>query len=228
MSFPFRTVMFVSLAVNLLIAGAAIGGSAAGLRLERAPVRNAVVERMPGPRAFMLALPPEAREKMRAELTQAVPETRQAREAARQSRVDVYNAVRQEPYDAERVRAAFAHMRQADAQVLAIFHDHAARAFAELTPDQRAQALDALRHAQPQAQQTQTQQQGLDGQGGGAPDAPLSAGQGSGANTGANNGPNNGPDAPWRQRMRERRQQRLLERQQQNGQTGAATATTTP
>lgn len=158
MSFPFRTIMFVSLAANLLIAGAVIGGSAAGLRLERAPTRNAVVERMPGPRAFMQALAPDAREKMRAELTQAVPETRQAREAARQARIDVYNAVRQEPYDPERVRAAFAHMREADAAVLAIFHDHVARAFAQLTPDQRSAALDALRNAQPAQQQRRLQQ----------------------------------------------------------------------
>jgi uncharacterized membrane protein len=158
MSFPFRTLMFVSLAANLLIAGAVIGGSAAGLRLERAPTRNAVVERLPGPRAFMQALAPDAREKMRAELTQAVPETRQAREAARQARIDVYNAVRQEPYDPERVRAAFAHMREADAAVLAIFHDHVARAFAQLTPDQRSAALDALRNAQPAQQQRRLQQ----------------------------------------------------------------------
>ena len=210
MSFPFRTIMFASLAANLLIVGAVVGGSAAGLRVVRAPEHNAVIERMPGPRAFMLALPPEAREKLRTELTAAVPETREARATARQARVDVYAAARQEPYDPDRVRAAFAHMRESDQAVLAIFHDHVARAFAQLTPDQRRTALDALRNAQPAPAQPQQQQQpaqpGLQ---------PLD--QSSTSSDAAH---------PFRERMRERRAERLQQMQQMNSST--ATATTSP
>ncbi len=149
MSFPLRTLLFISLAANLLIIGAVVGAKFAGVRLERGPPPANVVERLPGPRAFMEALPPETRAKLRDDFIESAQQTRELRQAARQARIDAFQAARTEPYDAERVRQAFARMREADQAVAAGFQDRVAQSFATLTPEERARALDALRDAQP-------------------------------------------------------------------------------
>ncbi|HYD89204.1 MAG TPA: periplasmic heavy metal sensor [Vitreimonas sp.] len=144
--FPWRTLLFLSVAANLLVIGAVAGGLAAGVRLERqAP--GAVVDRMPGPRAFVAALPEDARAKVRAELAESWDDSRAARRAAMQARRDAFAAAAEEPYDVERVRAAFARLRAADQQAVGVFHDNMARAFGELSPEQRRHALAALRRA---------------------------------------------------------------------------------
>jgi uncharacterized membrane protein len=148
--FPWRTLLFLSLAFNLLVIGAAVGAFGAGVRVQRETSR-AVVERMPGPRAFMAALPPATREKMRRELERSWEETREARGAALQARRDAFMAAEQEPYDAERVRAAFAQLRSADQAAIAVFHNNIAEAFGALAPEERREALAALRRASPAA-----------------------------------------------------------------------------
>lgn len=149
--FPWRTVLFVSLALNLLVVGAALGAWGAGVRLEREASRSAVVDRMPGPRAFLRALPPETREVMRRELGESWGESQEARQAALQARRDAFAAAAAEPYDEARVRAAFARLRAADQSAIGVFHDNVAQAFARLTPEQRREALAALREAAPAA-----------------------------------------------------------------------------
>jgi uncharacterized membrane protein len=149
--FPWRTVLFISLALNLLLVGAAAGAWGAGVRLEREASRGAVVERMPGPRAFLRALPPETRAIMRAELADSWGASREARQAAIQARRDAFAAAATEPYDQARVRAAFQRLRAADQAAIAVFHDNVAEAFGTLTPEQRRVALEALRHAAPAA-----------------------------------------------------------------------------
>jgi uncharacterized membrane protein len=147
--FPWRTVLFISLALNLLLVGAAAGAWGAGVRLEREGNRGAVVERMPGPRAFLRALPPETRAIMRRELGDSWGESREARQAAIQARRDAFAAASTEPYDEARVRAAFERLRAADQAAIAVFHDNVVEAFGTLTPQQRREALDALRRATP-------------------------------------------------------------------------------
>ena len=148
MSFPTRTVLFISLAFNLLVIGAAVGAHFAGVRIERA-APGAPVQRMPGPRAFMAALPPETRAKIQADFVAGLAATRPLRQTARQAHLDAFEAARTEPYDVERVRAAFSRMRVADAAVAASFQDQIARSFANLSADERHAALDALRDAPP-------------------------------------------------------------------------------
>jgi uncharacterized membrane protein len=135
--FPWRTLLFLSVALNLLVIGAVAGAWSAGVRLQR-EVGDAVVTRMPGPRAFLAALPPE---------------TRQLRQAAQQARRDAFEAAATEPYDAERVRAAFARLREADQRAIGVFHDNVIEALARLTPEQRREAMDALRRAAPARRQ---------------------------------------------------------------------------
>lgn len=147
-TFPWRTLLFVSVALNLLAVGVIVGGAAAGVRIEReAP--EAVVARMPGTRAFMAALPPETRAKVRAELADSWTQSREMRRAAAQARREAFDAAGTEPYDAARVRAAFARLRAADQEAIGVFHDNVVDAFATLTPQERREALDALRRATP-------------------------------------------------------------------------------
>lgn len=147
--FPWRTLLFISLAFNLLIVGAVAGAWGAGVRVQRQASDAAVVERLPGPRGFLRALPEETRATMRQELAESWGQSRELRQAALQARRDAFAAVAQEPYDAARVRAAFHRLRAADQAAVGVFHDNVADAFAELTPQQRREALAALRNAAP-------------------------------------------------------------------------------
>lgn len=150
--FPWRSLLFVSAAVNLLVLGAVVGALGAGVRIQReAP--EALVERIPGPRAFLTALPPETRAKVRQDLARSWVDSRTVRQAALQARRDAFAAAAVEPYDAARVRAAFARLRTADQAALGVFHDNIADAFAELSLEERRAALEALRRAPPARRQ---------------------------------------------------------------------------
>lgn len=150
--FPWRTLLFCSVAVNLLIIGAVAGALGAGVRLQReAP--GAVVDRMPGPRAFLRALPEEAREKMREELAGSWEQSRELRQAAIEARRDAFRAAYEEPYDVARVQAAFAELRAADQAAVAVFHDNVAEAFGAMSVEERREALEALRRAAPASRQ---------------------------------------------------------------------------
>lgn len=151
--FPVRALLFVSLALNILVMGAFGGAYVAGARLQR-PMDQALVQRLPGPRAFMAALPSEARAEMRQRLRQSWRETRVQREEARAARVAAFEAAAAEPFDSVAVRAAFARLRAADQAAIGAFHDVVVDAFAEMSPEERATALEALRSAPPARRQT--------------------------------------------------------------------------
>jgi len=151
-SFPWRTLLFLSVALNLLVIGAIAGAWGAGVRLQR-EAGDAVVARMPGPRGFLRALPPETRAIMRRELADSWTASRDLRRAAVEARRQAFIAASTEPYDAERVRTAFAQLREADQRAIGVFHDNVIDAFARLTPQQRREALDALRTAAPARRQ---------------------------------------------------------------------------
>ncbi|MEQ1489445.1 MAG: periplasmic heavy metal sensor [Terricaulis sp.] len=149
--FPWRTLLFVSVALNLLVVGAVAGGWSAGVRLEREGDDRAVVSRLPGPGAFLGALPPELRDSMREQLATTWTESREVRQAAVQARRDAFAAAEQEPYDAARVRAAFERLRAADQAAIGVFQNNVIDGLAAMTPEQRREALQALRRAAPAA-----------------------------------------------------------------------------
>ncbi|MBU6372805.1 MAG: periplasmic heavy metal sensor [Alphaproteobacteria bacterium] len=143
-----RTVAFVSLAANLLVAGIAIGGYAAGARLQ-APGEAAQARAGGGGserplRAFVAAMPPEQRAQTRREMARTFSESRDLRAAAREARLAVARAAGAEPYDAAAVKAALARMRAADGEVAARFHESLADRLATLSPEQRRTVLRAL------------------------------------------------------------------------------------
>ncbi|MCX7359785.1 MAG: periplasmic heavy metal sensor [Alphaproteobacteria bacterium] len=147
--FPWRTLLFASVALNLLVIGGVAGAWSAGVRLEREGDDRATVSRLPGPGAFLGALPPELRDSMREELTATWSGSREVRQAAVQARRDAFEAAAQEPYDAVRVRAAFERLRAADQAAIGVFQNSVIDGLAELTPEQRRETLQALRSAAP-------------------------------------------------------------------------------
>jgi len=146
-TFPWRTLLFVSVAINLLIAGTAIGAYTSGVRLERASSPTAT--RLPGPRAMMASLPQDTRAKVRDQVARTWAETRSLRQNAAQARRDAFDAAATEPFDAARVRGAFARVRSSDDAALAEFHNNMIEAFAHMAPEERRRAINALRGAGP-------------------------------------------------------------------------------
>lgn len=152
--FPWRTALFVSLGVNLLLVGGAVGAYTAGARFQRPAPPPAAVEVAPaapvaGQRMLLAAMPPEVRTRLREEMVQGAAETRALRENALQARRNAYAAAAHEPYDSAQVKAAFARMREADEAVVGVFHNRVADAFATMTPQERQSALETLRTASP-------------------------------------------------------------------------------
>lgn len=147
--FPWRSLLFVSVALNLLVVGAIVGAWSAGVRVQRAGDDRAIVTRLPGPQAFIRELPPETREAMREQLATSWGDSRELRQTAMQARRDAFDAAAQEPYDAARVRAAFARLRAADQAAIGVFQDNVINELGELSPQQRREALQALRRAAP-------------------------------------------------------------------------------
>lgn len=195
-SFPWRTLLFVSIALNLLVLGAVGGAFVSGARLQREEAPEAVVTRLPGVRAFVAAVPPEARPHLRAQLAESWRESRDLRRAALQARRAAFDAAGAEPYDIERARAAFAAMRAADQAVVGIFHEDMAQFLAGLTPEQRRDVLERLRRAPPAAREGLAP--AADGQEGEAGDQTFTPEQ----------------RQNFRERMRERREERRRQREQ--------------
>lgn len=194
--FPWRTLLFVSVALNLLAVGAVAGAYGAGVRIEReAP--QAAVARMPGARAFLAALPQETRAKMRAELADSWQESREARRTANDARRTAFEAAGAEPYNVERVRAAFAQLRAADQAAIGVFHDDIVEAFGRLSVEERREALEALRTSAPASRRSV------------APDDSLNEGAAPAADPALRERREN-----FREKMRERRQERRERRQQ--------------
>ncbi|MBL8545652.1 MAG: periplasmic heavy metal sensor [Hyphomonadaceae bacterium] len=161
--FPWRTLLFVSVAVNLLVVGAIAGAWSAGVRVAREADERAVVTRLPGAGAFLRSLPPEVRDTMRDDLAATWAESRGVRQAAAEARRDAFQAAEQEPYDAARVRAAFERLRAADQAAIGVFQNNVIDGLAELSPEQRREALQALRRAAPAARRERLGAAGEDG-----------------------------------------------------------------
>jgi uncharacterized membrane protein len=139
--FPLRTLLFVSVAINLVVIGAAIGVAVSGARLHRGVAPPGVG---PGPRAFMGALPPEKVEEIRQRLTAAWQANAPERDAARAARLEVFRLVSQDKFDEPGVRAAMAQVRAADARLTEKNQDALIVVLKDLDPRQRVVALGAI------------------------------------------------------------------------------------
>ncbi len=152
-SFPWRTLLFLSLAFNLLLIGGAVGAYTAGVRVQREAPAVVGAAIPAGPGAFMLALPPDVRAEVRAALEDTWAETRAEREAARDARQAVLDAARAEPFDAAAMNVALGAMRAADAVVAQRYHEAVTETFGALTPEARRAATEALAQPRPRLRQ---------------------------------------------------------------------------
>lgn len=135
-SFPWRIALFVSLALNVLLIGAIVGW-----RLERLSAREA---EPPARGAFMASLTPQERAELRRTLRAAFFETREERHAARRERAALMELATAETYDAAAVREALRRTRAAEMTLLSRIDDAVVAALAELPPEQRRAAVEAI------------------------------------------------------------------------------------
>ena len=142
-TFPTRTLLLISLAVNLLLVGAAVGVVVSGARLHRGAPGGAWT----GPRAFLGALPNEHASKIRVQLEAAWGDSKGEREAARAARTDLMNVINQDKFDEAAVRTALAKMRQADDALAAKNQDTVIGVLKDLPPRERIAALGAILRA---------------------------------------------------------------------------------
>jgi uncharacterized membrane protein len=144
--FPWKTLLFVSAALNVLIVGAVIGVGVSGARLQR-PVPPSEADMTVGTKAFMGALPPEKAPEIRQKLTKAWTENGTERTAARDARQDLFALVSKDEFDEPAIRAALAKVRAADEALTAKNQDAVIDVLKDLQPRQRAAALRAILRA---------------------------------------------------------------------------------
>lgn len=139
-----RTAFLVSVAINLIVLGAAAGYWVNG----GFDVREVVVAEAPSvaaPAAVLRELPPASRQEVRRALAQGWRDTQAERAAMRAARAETARLMAAEPYDAAAVQAALATQRAASERVAARLHARLAESVADLTPAQRNRLLAALR-----------------------------------------------------------------------------------
>jgi uncharacterized membrane protein len=132
-----RILLIVSLALNLFLVGAIVGGLVVGqrLRAQRPPPM--------GPALWAAArdLPKEQRAAYREILR---GETRRQLRAAREARAEAWSGLTEEPLDADAVRRRLAVARALDSQARGALEDRIV-AFAEtLSPEDRARFAEGL------------------------------------------------------------------------------------
>ncbi len=146
--------LLVSLAINLLVAGFALGAwlngapatPAAQTALTTAQEGDglAATASMQPWRMFRL-LPPETRRRVGRQMVGRAAEPRRLMAEARIARQASVEALTAEPFDQERLSAAFARSRAADQAFLESVHAVVDDMIALLTPDERAQLAVAIR-----------------------------------------------------------------------------------
>ncbi len=139
MNVPWRAITVVSLAVNLLIAGAAVGFFMSGFPRGGPDFRDRGLRN----------LPEQQRHELARALTGAWESSRDLRRAARDAREGARAVVTKDPYDEAAARKALGDMRAADSAVLSHYQDALAANLGALSAEQRALAFRAASRAGP-------------------------------------------------------------------------------
>ena len=124
-----RILLVASLVVNLLLIGFLVGHTVHPPWHERGGPLT--IERVTG------ALPPEVRDAVRASLRERRPQIAERMAAVRQARADVRSAIEAEPFDATRLQAAFATLRDRSQAVQEDVAAAVVEAISKLPPDTR-------------------------------------------------------------------------------------------
>lgn len=130
-------VLFISLALNLFLAGAVAGGLVVGqkVRGERPPMGQRPVQ--PLWRAGD-SLPPDRAEAYRNALRQQSPDVREAMRSARSARMEAWRSIGQEPFDPAATKRRLADIRAQEANARGRIEDNMIAFAAGLSPADRA------------------------------------------------------------------------------------------
>ncbi|MFN3521915.1 MAG: periplasmic heavy metal sensor [Phenylobacterium sp.] len=137
-------VLFVSLALNLFVAGAVVGGLVAGGRTPHASPSQA--NPRPGPALWAAgeALPPDRRREFRRLLREQGPVTNQRLREVRQARREAWLMLGKEPFDPVAASRALDAARQAEIAARRDVEHRVVEFAARLPPDERARFAQSL------------------------------------------------------------------------------------
>ncbi|HYM31198.1 MAG TPA: periplasmic heavy metal sensor [Candidatus Cybelea sp.] len=124
-----RIGLIASLVVNLLLVGLIAGHMLRGPWFGREG--GLPIERVTGP------MPPDVRETVRATLRELRPHIRDKIKAVREAREQVHDAFVASPFDAEKLKAAFANLREKTLAVQQDVQAAIADAIAKMPPEKR-------------------------------------------------------------------------------------------
>lgn len=130
-----RLALIVSLALNVLI----IGGVAGTLLASRHHGWKGHGDRAFGLLGFARTLPPERAEKIRQRMASGKANLSALRKAERQAREEARGVLAEEPFDAEKFKAALSRAAEAEAKEKSARMSLLAETAAELTPEERRQ-----------------------------------------------------------------------------------------
>ncbi len=134
-----KALLIVSLGVNLAVATFVIGLALKGPPKRPAPQNQDAI-------AFLsYALPKEHRQEIRRELVNRRDEFRANRAALRGLRLEMIQALEQEPFEIEQVEDLLEQQRNFFLSMGELAHDALIRRIAELTPEERAVYIASLR-----------------------------------------------------------------------------------
>ncbi|PWJ21238.1 Uncharacterized membrane protein [Jannaschia seohaensis] len=134
-----KPALAVSLAINLLVAGA-VGGA---LLTDRGPGRGGPTGGPPELRSFERGLEPERRDALRARLRED-PALRGGRARLRATRGELVSVLRAEPFDADAFRAALSAQRAVQTELVTRALEAMVLTAQEMAPNERAALADVL------------------------------------------------------------------------------------
>lgn len=136
-----RIWLWVSLALNMLLIGAILGGLAYRAHAPAPPPQDASASRL-APRGFAAALPPEHRAAYRQAARQALRAAREDIRAVREARRDVAELVRADPFDRQALEQALGRLRTAQGVVEARSQTVVIDVLADMTVEERRVVAD--------------------------------------------------------------------------------------
>ncbi len=141
-------ILIISVALNLLVLGVLGGITFAGMRQDHAapyahPRTPPAGPYLFNPRAFIHALPPQARRKAHKDIMQTIRQTRQIRKNIRQTRDQLTTLLAAKTFDAEAVEQHFTRLRALQNEQDALGQMLLIKILNELPPDARRRAINA-------------------------------------------------------------------------------------
>lgn len=156
--------LLVSLAVNILVAGFFLGAwvKSEPVAQQTGQTRTAARPQDLGasinPRQLLRVLPPETRQRVQRELIKGVAKPRRLMGETIEARRATWDALQADPFDLDRLEAAFEISRRSDIEFLASVHELTVDLMKTLTPEEREALRTAIQKRLEERQQRAEQQ----------------------------------------------------------------------